>query len=253
MTAEARRGAGKRARSSEIMTLERVWMLEQQRPRRGSSGRAAVSSWREGLLMGSAASSGGGGAAPPGRGRLLQILATRTTSPRRGPTGAGAEPHPRAGEAGGLAAAPGVQETGTAGVSGPGWGRLHFSPRAFRALLRLLRPSVPPPGRAAVPSAQKLSGWHMCVREGGIHRPVLSSCPTGSSCTRPFLAKCRGWPHVSLVPQGIGRGGPGPSVVLHALARASTPGGAKVRGPAQRRTWLQTLAETSPGSGLAFP
>lgn len=75
-----------------------------------------------------------------GRGRRRLMRASPLADPRlqgrlhvgEGRQGAGAEPHPRAGEAGGLAAAPGVQETGTAGVSsGPGWGSSSFLSHAF--------------------------------------------------------------------------------------------------------------------------
>ena len=167
-----------------------------------------------------------------------------------GGQGAGAEPHPRAGGAGGLAAAPGVLETGTAGVSsGPGRGSSSFLFQAFRALLRLPRPRFRSrQGRHA--QCPETSWWHVCAR-GGWHPPA---CP---ELVARLGAPARG-PSVlrgGVAPSWAQAGGPDPSVVP----------GTSLFGPrhqAEQRCGSCTAtdvaadagAETSFGSGrLPFP
>lgn len=167
-----------------------------------------------------------------------------------GGQGAGAEPHPRAGGAGGLAAAPGVLETGTAGVSsGPGRESSSFLFHAFRALLRLPRPRFRSrQGRHA--QCPETSWWHLCApggicvrAEGGVRRPVLSSCPDWELLHTAPPCRVMGWP-----PRGHRRGVRTPQSSLARPRSSLGPRQSKGAGPAQRWTRLQTL-EPKPASG----
>ena len=90
----------------------------------------------------------------------------------------------------------------------------------------------------------RVCAWR--VASAGLSCP---RAPTGSSCTRPFRAAWWGGPHVSLVPHGHRREVRTPQLSLARPRLGLDTRQSKGAGPAQRRTWLQTL-EPRPALGV---
>lgn len=245
--AEARRELAA-ARSARDEALERVQMLEQQvRPRRGRQGAGppAPPDAGRGLLMGSGRGfllPRGAGPPPPDAGVSCRSSPTRTTSRRRGPTGSGRRAAstswrsrwPRC-----SARCPGDRYSW--GLLGPGVGVVFISLSRLSSSPEAAKTSVPLQAGPPCPVPGNLRVAHVCawrVASTGLSCP---RAPTGSSCTRPFRAAWWGGPHVSLVPCGHRREVRTPQLSLARPRSGLDTRQSKGAGPAQRRTWLQTL------------